>query len=340
MKKTYLEDIGTLEKTEAENGAESYIKLWKLKDLKSIDTAIVVENTPGKKFLLSRGMFGADKFCLIKRTAWNLFRFTHSLITKAVPELSREEIGKSQKVRQFLILSGAYPLDMQDAWQRYLECFLQTSRTDLTRKIDKGDKEKSWSIEERIPPASISGKVWLIPDTAVASGSTISYFLRTNLERAKKSSEGQTLRKVFLYTACGSLMGANKAAKICKDFGVGFIPVFSQAIFEVSPEGNLPNLPYTDLPILNEGTITSKKFHSKAKKVYQDKPMCSIGDVGDSISEVEQYLIDTLREVAELEIDPTKQQWRWVREIWQKEKIRNQLQKEDPKASNYFKESL
>lgn len=340
MSRKFLEEVGN--KYLEEHHPEIPIITWKVEGLNGIKQAYVIEHNKGEEFLLGRGIYGAEKFQLIQWISWNLLCFTWPLIKKEVLAETKEEIGQDQ-ARQFIILRGAYPFDLQNPWQRYAGSILSTSWTKLQRKKSKQRGKDKWEIEEEFSYGGLEGKIWLVPDTAVASGSTVSHFLRTRLSEAEKNNK--LPETVMLYTACGSLLGVKRASEACQVYGVDFIPVFSQAIFEVSPRGNLPGLPYTDLPIENEGTITSKRFYKKAHKMFQGKPLCTIGDIGEILLEVEQYFLDTFWEIAEVGIDPTKPEWEWLREIWNSKEngqkpFRKKLADHKPYAAFYFKEKL
>jgi hypothetical protein len=103
------------------------------------------------------------------------------------------------------------------------------------------------------------------------------------------------------------------------------VPVFSQCIFEVSKTGNLPGLPLTDLSVMSDGSMTTQEFYRKASDRYQEKRMCCVGDIGESLEDPISYSINTLREMQILGMDPQKENWdNWtidVREQEMKKKI-------------------
>jgi hypothetical protein len=119
---------------------------------------------------------------------------------------------------------------------------------------------------------------------------------------------------------------------------VELIPVFSQCIFEVSREGNLPGLPLTDLPVINPGSITTKKLFEKAFRRYQGTRMCCVGDIGESLEDPSQYSLHTLWEMQVLGMDPKKEDWdQWTVDV-REESFKKRVRDFKPSLIEYFKE--
>jgi len=118
---------------------------------------------------------------------------------------------------------------------------------------------------------------------------------------------------------------------------VELIPVFSQCIFEVSKEGNLPALPLTDLPVTNPGSITTKSFFEKAYRRYQGTRMCCVGDIGESLEDPLSYTLHTLWEMELLGMDPDKEDWdQWTINV-RDENFRKRVLVFKPHLAEYFK---
>lgn len=289
MKRIFIEDIGEIKAQKGE------VKVWfvSLTGNYFPSRIYIVESKAGEKLVLGRGLWGRRKFKLIQEIAGILF------------EAVLEEMTFSQSPRQFLILRGAYPFDLQNVseilWPDYI---LPTTFLKLQRVL----VNHQWQIEEKFFLGSWDGDLWLIPDTAIASGSTIAYLLEKGLRIHKP-------KKVIIFTACGSIEGIIRIWNVCQKHEVDMVPVFSQCIFQVSEKGVLPDLPYTDLPVENTGTITSKDFYQKAHQVYQGKPMCCVGDVGDSLEKPEKYIEETMREIEILGINTAQPGWEWVENL-------------------------
>jgi len=302
---------------------------WKIVNLfndKELPPLIyIIESQPGQEFLLGRGLSTRRKFEFIQQIAQILF------------EAIKNELKIFSSISQFIILRGAYPFDLQTASKGILPN--KTLTTHFIRLRRNLNEDKLWKIEPILMLNNDSdweSQVWLIPDTAIASGSTISCLLREGFKHYKPE-------KVFVFTAVGALEGIKKIYKTCREYGVEFMPIFSQCIFAVSSEGVLPNLPLTDLSIEHERTISSENFYQKAHIVYQGKKMCAVGDIGKSIGsqkEYEEYLMDTLYEMQILGIDPNQREWQWVKALWSNEIFRCSIKKFNPQVYTYLQIAL
>jgi hypothetical protein len=188
-----------------------------------------------------------------------------------------------------------------------------------------------WEIKAQTLIGEYQGNVWMIPDTAIASGSTIAFFLRNGFAH-------HLPKQVYVFTACGSLEGIQRIYQECQKKGVELIPVFSQCIFEVSRTGNLPGLPLTDLSVMSPGSITTKALYEKALTRYQRTRMCCVGDIGESLEDPIQYSIHTLWEMQVLGMDPRKENWdAWSVNVREKD-FKNKVFHFKPELVDYFKE--
>lgn len=277
----------------------------------------VVESEVGQRFLLGREVCGRLKF--------NMIRY----IAKSFIELFFEQL-REKKVAQYLILRGAYPFDLQYAFGNappYDRILLPTGFIKLQRMLNQNGTD--WEIQGQNFIGEYQGDTWLIPDTAIASGSTIAFFLRNGFAH-------HLPKQVYVFTACGSLEGIQRIYHECLKKGVEMIPVFSQCIFEVSRSGNLPGLPLTDLPVMNPGSITTREFYEKAFRRYQGTRMCCVGDIGESLEDPVQYSIHTLLEMQILGLDPKKEDWTaWTVDV-REEGFQKKVSEFNPALFDYF----
>ncbi len=230
--RTFLENVGNPNSINAIGSA----KTWEVRHLHNdpdIPPLIyVIESEVGQQFLLGRGVSGRPKF--------NMIRY----IAKSFVELFFEQLS-GKDLSQYLILRGAYPFDLQYAFgyaPPYDRLLLPTGFIKLQRVLNQEGTD--WEIRAQNFIGKYQGETWLIPDTAIASGSTIAYFLRTGFSH-------HLPKQVYVITACGSLEGIKRIYQECLKKNVELIPVFSQCIFEVSKVGNLPGLPLTDLSVVS-----------------------------------------------------------------------------------------
>jgi hypothetical protein len=317
--RTFLENVGTPHSVNAIGSARA----WEISHLRNDPTIppliYVIGSDTGQQFLLGRGISGRPKF--------NMIRY----IAKSFVELFFEQLN-GKELSQYLILRGAYPFDLQYAFgyaPPYDCLLLPTGFIKLQRVLNKEGRD--WEIHGQNFIGEYQGDTWLIPDTAIASGSTIAHFLRNGFSH-------HLPKRVYVITACGSLEGIQRIYQECLKSNVELIPVFSQCIFEVSKVGNLPGLPLTDLSVINPGSITTEEFYEKAFRRYQGTRMCCVGDIGESLEDPLQYSIHTLWEMQILGMDPRKEDWStWTVDVQSKE-MKDKVHGFNPSLADYFQE--
>jgi len=316
--RVFLEEVGNPYSVSAIGDA----KVWEVRHLRN-DPALppliyVVESDVGQRFLLGREVCGRPKF--------NMIRY----IAKSFIELFFEQF-RANDLSQYLILRGAYPFDLQYAMgyaEPYDTKLLPTGWIKLQRVLNAGGTD--WEIKAQNLTGEYQGDTWLIPDTAIASGSTIAFFLRNGFTY-------HLPKRVYVFTACGSLEGVQRIYQECQKKSVTFIPVFSQCIFEVSRVGNLPGLPLTDLSVMSPGSITTKTLYEKALQRYQGTRMCCVGDIGESLEDPLSYSVHTLWEMQVLGMDPKKENWdAWTVNVKGKD-FKKQVSEFKPELTDYFK---
>lgn len=317
--RAFIEDVGKPYSINALGDA----KAWEVRNLQN-DSSIppliyMVESEVGQRFLLGREISGRPKF--------NMIRY----IAKTFVELFFERL-KEKELSQYLILRGAYPFDLQYAMgyaPPYDLRLLPTGLIKLQRVLNLEGTD--WEIHSQNLIGEYQGDTWLIPDTAIASGSTIAFFLRNGFTH-------HLPKQVYVFTACGSLEGIQRIYRECEKKGVELIPVFSQCIFEVSKLGNLPGLPLTDLSVMSPGSLTTKDFYEKAFHRFQGTRMCCVGDIGESLEDPIQYSIHTLWEMQILEMNPHKENWNaWTVDVREKS-FKKKVSDFNPALIEYFKE--
>ena len=315
----FLEDVGTPYGTTALGHA----RVWEVRHLKNDPTIpspiYVIESETGQEFLLGRHICGRPKF--------NMIRY----LAKSFVDLFFEQL-KGKQLSQYLILRGAYPFDLQNPMGNappYDVHLLPTGFIKLQRVLNQA--ETDWEIHAHSLIGDYQGDTWLVPDTAIASGSTIAFFLRNGFVVHRP-------KRVYVITACGSLEGIQRIYRECHKAHVELIPVFHQCIFQVSKEGNLPGLPLTDLSVASPGSITTRDLYAKALDRYQETRMCCVGDIGESLEDPVQYSIHTLWEMQTLGMDPKREAW----SIWTVDVLKDDFHKKvaafKPDLAAYFKE--
>jgi hypothetical protein len=317
--RTHLEHIGNPYSVNAIGSARA----WEVRHLRNDPTIppliYVIESDTGQQFLLGREISGRPKF--------NIIRY----IAKSFVELFSEQLS-GRELCQYLILRGAYPFDLQYAFgyaPPYDRLLLPTGFIKLQRGLNQ--EATDWEIHAQNFIGEYFGDTWLIPDTAIVSGSTIACFLRNGFAH-------HLPKQVYVFTASGSLEGIQRIYQECLKKKVELIPVFSQCIFEASKVGNLPELPPTDLSVISPGSITTKELYERAFHRYQGTQMCCIGDIGESLEAPVQYSIHTLREMQLLGMDPKKEDWSAWTINPQTEEMKKKVHHFNPSLADYFRE--
>jgi len=314
----FLENVGNPFSVNAIGSAKAWEVPHLHRDPNIPPLIYVIETDVAQQFLLGRGVSGRPKF--------NMIRY----IAKSFTELFLEQLN-GKELSQYIILRGAYPFDLQYAFgyaPPYDCLLLPTGFIKLQRVLNQEGTD--WEIHAQNFIGNYHGDIWLIPDTAIASGSTIAYFLRNAFSY-------HLPKQVYVISACGSLEGIQRIYQECLKKNVELIPVFSQCIFEVSKMGNLPGLPLTDLSVVSLGSITTSEFYEKAFRRYQGTRMCCVGDIGESLEEPLQYSIHTLWEMQILRMDPKKEDWGvWTVDVRGK-CFQKYVQEFNPALAEYFK---
>ncbi len=317
--RTFLENVGTFYSANAVGSA----KAWEVRHLRKDPTIppliYVIESDMGQQFLLGRGISGRPKF--------NIIRY----LAKSFTELFFEQLS-GKELSQYLILRGAYPFDLQYAFgyaPPYDRLLLRTGFIKLQRVLNR--EATDWEIRAENFVGEYRGDTWLIPDTAIASGSTIAHFLKNGFAH-------HLPKQVYVITACGSLEGIQRIYQECLKKNVELIPVFSQCIFEVSRVGNLPQLPLTDLSVISPGSIATRELYERAFHRYQGTRMCCIGDIGESLEDPVQYSIRTLWEMQILGMDPKKEDWSAWTINPRTEEMKKKVEAFNPSLADYFQE--
>ena len=315
----FLGDVGTPYSANAIGSARTW-EVRRLRNDSSLPPLIyVVESEVSQRFLLGREISGRPKF--------NMIRY----IAKSFVELFSERLSGNE-LSQYLILRGAYPFDLQYAFGTvppYDRSLFPTGFIKLQRVLNPAGID--WEIHALDFIGEYRGDIWLVPDTALASGSTIAHFLRNGFDH-------HLPKQVYIITACGSLDGIQRIYQECLRKHVELIPVFFECLFEVSKVGNLPGLPLTDLSAISPGSITTKEFYEKAVRRYQGARMCCVGDIGESLENPIQYSIHTFWEMQILGMDPKKEDWSvWTVDVREKT-FQKKVSDFNPALADYFKD--
>lgn len=300
--KNRIEDLGQLVGSYEDAG------LYKLDNLKAKigygkplpDTIYVIASNmgPWENPLLNRGSMAIGWMKSIQMATRKMLLPFIDLLSKAHNE------GK--KVRQFNIPRGGDPMNCNPILQNidgYRSFFppIDTSYMKLSRifDVDLGDYRNGLVTYEG--DKDISCDIPFVLDTAVASGSTPEEACRIIVEGDKKHGIiGSIPRggKIYLFIICGSFDGLSRTHKYCQKVGVELVPIFYNAIFEVTSKNMLEYIPgMTDLSILMPGTITTQFMIEQGMYIYGGLLICSVGDTGAHLYDITLYCLETTNEI-------------------------------------------
>ena len=313
--KLFLEDVGSL--VSATGGKN----IWQVNDLgknplfkgMSLPEKIYVVDFPGRgvgqEFLLGRHICGPTKFLMIQQIGHDMIR-----------TFKDHFVGR---VAQFVILWGGRPLDLLAANPPlFHDHLIDTTYIKLTR-VEDSSVERGWRVVE----SSIVGEywkddTWIIMEECIASGNTLKHFVDEAFKKHKP-------KKLFIFPVCASAEGLESINEICEKHGVEFVPVLNCAIIQVAEEGVCK--PFTDLG-LQPRTIVTKNFYTALEKRYQGSQICWVGDIGDSLYKVHEYLIETLVDMAKLKLDFSKEEFALWNPAVRSVSFLNKLKKREPEV--------
>lgn len=161
--------------------------------------------------------------------------------------------------------------------------------------VKKVDYIKQKGIEHLI------ADVFVIAEGAGASGETIEYTLKEIFNALKESNEPLP-KKVYIYVNFCSTLTVFRAKTICEENGVELDFTCMGSAIEVSREGLLPGLKYTDLSQMDKGSITYRALFEETLKTcvnfvgYPVYKRCSCGDVGESLDNEYRYYLSLIIE--------------------------------------------
>ncbi|MFH1089345.1 MAG: hypothetical protein V1716_02895 [Candidatus Uhrbacteria bacterium] len=274
-------------------------RFWNLKPGSLPPDIFVVESAPGEAFF-HRLIMGRDRI-----------EIAEQLIRTAILAMAEELRVFSGNFVQWVPLNGGLYFR---AWQGLAEVFPEHRIMPLqTTFVPAGRKE--------VRPGVWQARVWdsrkgyffgenlIVAEGAMASGSTGEAMVRFIAKKARQNQEALPVR-VILFVAAGSYQGIMRTYAACRKYGIELVVILSQAIFDVTVEaGPSSGKTFTDLCLLNPGTIISEAYLERASVEWQGKQGCAVGDVGQSFVETREYTRLTFFELfasSALGLDPKR----------------------------------
>jgi hypothetical protein len=116
----------------------------------------------------------------------------------------------------------------------------------------------------------------LIGCDTIASGATLVASLTAYLE-------SHSLRRLYLMSLAGSVVGARRVAAFCHEAGVEPAMLFGLAAFGLGTNG-------FDLSFLHPDTLTADRYRQRASEQFGGKPVSAVGwDFGSQVMSPGKY---------------------------------------------------
>lgn len=211
------------------------------------DYIYIMENKYAEEVVLNRGLVGYE----FANTCFNG--------TKLFVEHFADEFNKNNDIAELMLLSKGFYYRLFSSFAEVLKKNLQVDFL-ATKRIMDGNIA---NIEVKYSDLSAKASTLVIGDTIATGNSVISA-----LEHYEKAA--CKIKKLYLFSFCGSKVGALKIIDYCKKANIDVTIVYGIAAFGFGNNG-------FDLPFLHKDTITDEKYMEKAKKVFANLPICAVG---------------------------------------------------------------
>jgi hypothetical protein len=231
--------------------------------INGVDKAFIIRNTPLEEVLFNRNLVGLEftRACEAATTTF-LGHFEPEL----VPLIEEDSLS------ELMLLSKGLYYWMHNAFAQVfgknLEInFAATCRVGVSSSL----------AQVSVPYFNFDAPAEnLVIGDVLASGATIATVLSLYLEYHQ-------LKRIFLFSLAGSVIGGQVLAKFCRSRGIDLTLAYSLAAFGLSSNG-------FDLSFLHPDTITRDEYRERAARVFKGKPVSAIGwDCGTQAQAIRKY---------------------------------------------------
>jgi hypothetical protein len=224
--------------------------------------AFIISNPHLEAILLNRNLIGLD------------FTKQCQSSTEAFLEHFRPEITPyiQTGVAELMLLSKGLYYWMHNAFAEVFGENLEINFAATTRAELCGG-----SVRIEVPYINFDSpaETLIIGDT-IASGATICEALSRYLQHWR-------LKRVFLFTIAGSIVGGQAISNFCSSHGIDLTLAYGLAAFGLGSNG-------FDLSFLHPETITSDDYREQARRLFDGKPISAAGwDFGTQAQAVKKY---------------------------------------------------
>lgn len=189
-------------------------------------------------------------------------------------------LDPADEVAGLTILTGGLYYGLQPAWQTVFGTLLPENFIGVKRHLNE---RKQWFADHQYRSFEAPCRTVLVGDT-VASGVSVCQGIQAFAEWGVAHG----LRQVNFFSACGSRIGGQRIRQACAELGLRCTFTHGLAAFGMAEQGW--QLPDTDLPWMHSDTVTQPHYLERARRAFQDKPVCAIGDWGMRCKNPKAYL--------------------------------------------------
>lgn len=191
-------------------------------------------------------------------------------------------------VAELLVLVKGIYYWLHNAYEEVYSENLQMNCVDLSRvSVDSGRVQ----ISVRHLSCDAPVDTLIIGDT-IASGATICAAIESYCEE-------RALKRLLVFTICGSGVGARAIARLCQERDIELTIVFGLAVFGLGQNG-------FDLSFLHPDTVATDDYKERAARMFDGKPVSAVGwDFGSQSQSLRKYRMLCWIEERYWDLDPS-----------------------------------
>jgi hypothetical protein len=227
-----------------------------------VENAFIIRNPALEEILFNRNLVDLAFTRNCEAATTSFLRHFEPELTSIIPE----------GIAELMLLSKGLYYWMHNAFAEVFERNLEINFAATSRAEVSSD-----SAHVLVPYFNFDAPADnLIIGDVLASGTTICTVLSLYLKYHK-------LKRVFLFSLAGSVIGGQALAQFCKSQNIALTLAYSLAAFGLSSNG-------FDLSFLHPDTITDKEYQERAMRVFEGKPISSVGwDCGSQAQSLRKY---------------------------------------------------
>jgi hypothetical protein len=230
--------------------------------LPGVTNAFIISNSHLESILLDRNLVGLEFTKQCESSSQAFLEHFHQEITLSIQD----------SVAELMLLSKGLYYWMHNAFATVFGTNLEINFA-ATRRVEISEG----SVRVEVPYFNFDSPAGtLILGDTIASGATI-------CEALSLYQQHWELKRVFLFTIAGSIVGGQAISKFCESNGIDLTLAYGLAAFGLGSNG-------FDLSFLHPDTITSDNYREQAGQLYEGKPVSAAGwDFGTQAQATKKY---------------------------------------------------